>query len=340
MKNILITGAAGFIGYHLVQSLISEEYNIVGLDSLNSYYDVKLKLDRLEKCGIRMVNFEENDFSEQAVRSSSYDNYRFFHNNIINTEFIHQLFEREKFDIVINLAAQAGVRYSLINPKEYIESNVLGFLNILEACKNNGIDHLFYASSSSVYGQNYKTPFSESDPVEAPASIYACTKRTNELMAQTYDHLYNIKCTGLRFFTVYGPFGRPDMAIFLFTEAILKGEAINVFNNGDLIRDFTYIDDIITFIKSLVKFPNSTTSILNLGNNKPVLLSSFIECLETKLKIKAKINNVGMQKGDVKITHADIRKIIKITGIEPKFQIQEGISKFIDWYRQYYRIEI
>jgi len=335
MKKILVTGAAGFIGYHLSKQLCKNNFNIVGIDNLNNYYDVKLKEDRLEQLNL-------------------FDNFKFIKIDLVNKDSIFKLFEQEKFDYIIHLAAQAGVRYSIENPYAYIDSNISGFINILEACRNYPIKHLIYASSSSVYGANVKQPFSENDNVDHPVSLYAATKKSNELMAHTYSDLYKIPTTGLRFFTVYGPWGRPDMAYFSFTKDILEGKEIKVFNNGNLERDFTYIDDIVSAIEKLIDIsPNEipdwdrikaepSTSfapyrIFNIGNNQPVKLMDFISTLENLLGKEANKKFLPMQQGDVYSTFADISKLSEVIGYKPTTSIKQGLEKFVDWYMNYYR---
>lgn len=331
--NILVTGAAGFIGFHLSQRLLAEDYYVIGIDNMNEYYDVLLKKDRL-KILIRNTNFE-------------------FHNiNLSNGEKFNQLFEDKTINIVINLAAQAGVRYSLDNPHSYVNSNLVGFVNILEACRHNHIEHLIYASSSSVYGANTNIPFSTKDTVDHPISLYAATKKSNELMAHTYSHLFNIPTTGLRFFTVYGPWGRPDMAYYSFTKNIIEEKTIKVFNNGDMRRDFTYIDDIVEGIIRLLhkppmynskwdrENPDPSTSyapykIYNIGNNNPIKLMDFIHTLEKLIGKKAIIKFLPMQLGDVKETYADISDLQADVGFYPTTPIEKGLTHFVDWYKQY-----
>lgn len=333
MKKILITGTAGFIGFHLVNKLANENYNIVGIDNINDYYDVNLKYARLNETGINKDKIEYG----KDVQSEKYDNYRYLKLDLTDEKNIFKLFENERFDYVFNLAAQAGVRYSLKNPRTYIDSNIYGFLNILEACRQYPVKHLFYASSSSVYGANSKIPFSEKDPVDKPISLYAATKRGNELMAFSYHSLYNIHSTGLRFFTVYGPWGRPDMAYYKFTKAILENKPIDVYNKGKMSRDFTYIDDNIEAIRLLLLHSqknerDSLPLILNLGNNSPTNLKDFIKVIETKLERKAICKYTEMQPGDMNETWADVSELISITGYKPKTRIESGISKFVDWY--------
>ena len=335
-KSILITGACGFIGFHLINRLAVEGFEIIGLDNINDYYDVDLKYARLNNQGIIRNEIKY----AQLKQSKKFENYRFIKLNLEDKEELNILFENSKFDYVINLAAQAGVRYSIDNPYAYINSNLIGFMNILEACRHNPVKHLYYASSSSVYGKNKKAPFSEKDNVDNPVSLYAATKKANELLAAAYHNLYDISCTGLRFFTVYGPWGRPDMAYYSFTQDILNGKTIKVFNSGDLKRDFTYIDDIIESIYLLFQKDKTNSTlvnrVLNIGNNKPENLLDFISILENKLGIEAKKQYLPMQQGDVYETYADIDELIKITGYTPKVKLKSGLSHFIKWYRDYY----
>lgn len=335
MSKILITGAAGFIGFHVSQRLLARGDEVVGLDNLNDYYDVNLKLARLKQVAM--------DPGFKPVRLSLEDR-----------DGMKRLFEEEHFDIVVNLAAQAGVRYSLVNPHSYIDSNIQGFLNILEGCRHSGVKHLVFASSSSVYGANTHMPFSVHHNVDHPVSLYAATKKANELMAHTYASLYQLPCTGLRFFTVYGPWGRPDMALFLFTKAILENKPIDVFNYGRMKRDFTYIDDITEGVVRVIDKipapnpgwsgakPDSATSyapykLYNIGNNNPVELMHFIETLETCIGKKAEKNLLPIQAGDVPATYADVEDLIRDVGFKPSTPIEEGIRKFVSWYRDYYR---
>jgi UDP-glucuronate 4-epimerase len=349
--KILITGTAGFIGFHLAKKLLSEGHDIVGLDNINEYYDVNLKFGRLAETGI-----ERDQIAEATlIQSTKFSNYSFIKLKLEDREPLFRLFEKEQFDKVINLAAQAGVRYSLENPHSYIDSNIYGFLNILEACRHYSVKHLIYASSSSVYGLNEKMPFSTLNNVDHPISIYAATKKSNELMAHTYSYLFNLPTTGLRFFTVYGPWGRPDMALFLFTKAILNGEPINLFNNGDMLRDFTFVDDIVNGIDRIKDknpsadanwsgmHPNPSSSkapysIYNIGNNNPVKLLDFIEALESNLGKKALKNLLPMQPGDVPATFADVSGLVKDFNYKPNTDIKEGISRFVKWYREFYRV--
>ena len=329
--KILVTGAAGFIGFHLIKALLGKDCFIVGIDNLNSYYEVTLKKDRL-----KILNEQSNE-----------DTFSFITLDLADREAMASLFAEHGFDIVINLGAQAGVRYSIEKPHEYIDSNVVGFLNVLEGCRQTQVKHLVYASSSSVYGMNIKQPFSTGDRVDYPISLYAATKKSNELMAHTYSHLYNIPTTGLRFFTVYGPYGRPDMAYFSFTKKILAGEQIDVYNNGEMQRDFTYIDDIVEGITRIIdKIPEpqqsfATTAIApyqiyNIGNNQPVTLRRFITAIESACGKKAKENLLPMQPGDVPATYADIDELTADIGFRPETSIEDGILKFVNWYRAYY----
>ncbi|MGM8899182.1 MULTISPECIES: NAD-dependent epimerase [unclassified Psychrobacter] len=329
--NILVTGAAGFIGFHIIKKLLEKNCFIVGIDNINDYYDVDLKNDRIKV----------------LVENSSTETFKFIKLDLADREAMSTLFSRYKFDIVINLGAQAGVRYSIENPHAYMDSNMVGFLNVLEGCRQSKVKHLLYASSSSVYGMNVKQPFSTGDRVDYPISLYAATKKSNELMAHTYSHLYNIPTTGLRFFTVYGPYGRPDMAYFSFTKKILSGQQIDVYNNGVMQRDFTYIDDIVEGIIRLIdKIPvpqkSSITTALapykiyNIGNNQPVTLRRFISAIEQACGKKARENLLPMQPGDVPITYADIDELTTDIGFKPSISIEDGIAKFVEWYRSYY----
>ncbi|MDT0645921.1 NAD-dependent epimerase [Zunongwangia sp. F260] len=335
--KILVTGAAGFIGFHLTENLLQEGYEVVGLDNINDYYDVKLKYDRLKELG---VNSDEASYYSSSVDSLKYPNFKFINLNLQDRKVLPLLFKREKIDVVCNLAAQAGVRYSLENPEAYIDSNVVAFANLLECCRYHKVKHLIYASSSSVYGQNDKVPFSVEDNVDHPISLYAATKKSNELMAYTYSHLYKFRTTGLRFFTVYGPWGRPDMAMFLFTDSIIKGESIKVFNEGNLERDFTYIKDIVDGVMEVIKLENNSnvdnSSLYNIGNSKPVKLLDFISEIEENLGLEAKKEMLPMQPGDVNRTWADITSLQNDFEYYPKTGIAEGVKRFIDWYKEYY----
>ena len=334
--RVLITGAAGFIGFGLAARLLDRGDTVYGIDNLNNYYDVNLKKARLERLSSReKFSFEKLDIADRAGMES--------------------LFARNKFDAVMNLAAQAGVRYSIENPHAYIESNIVGFCNILEGCRHSKVGHLVFASSSSVYGANTRLPFSERDNIDHPISLYAATKKANELMAHTYAHLYGLATTGLRFFTVYGPWGRPDMALFKFTKNILEGKAIEVFNNGNMIRDFTYVDDIVEGVVRVMDRPaepdpawNSAAPdparsrapyrIYNIGNNKPVQLMRYIEVLERALGKKAQIEMLPMQPGDVPATTADVSALESDIGYRPKTTVEEGVPRFVEWYRRYYGV--
>ena len=322
-KTILITGAAGFIGFNLAKSLLNEQYEIIGFDNINDYYDVSLKYARLE-----ILN--------------KHKNFKFIQADLADENSVNNVFKTYKPDIAVNLAAQAGVRYSIENPKAYIDSNIIGFFNVLEACRHYPVKHLIYASSSSVYGNQKKTPFSVDDNVDRPISLYAATKKSNELMAFTYSHLYKIPATGLRFFTVYGPFGRPDMAYFGFTNKIFAGEPIKIFNNGNMLRDFTYVDDIVTGIKNILPCPpqkdenGDLYKVYNIGNNKPEKLLTFIETLEEIIGIEAKKEYLPMQPGDVYQTYADVSELEKNFNFKPQTSIKEGLTEFVNWYREFY----
>lgn len=335
--KILVTGAAGFIGYHLCEKLLALGHTVVGLDNINDYYDVNLKLARLSQLGIVPAAYNET-----AVSFIHGDRCRFVKLNLEDRENLPALFEAEKFDSVCNLAAQAGVRYSLEKPFAYAESNILGFLNVLEACRQNKTAKLVYASSSSVYGSNSKIPFSTEDTTDSPISLYAATKKSNELMAHAYSHLFGIDTIGLRFFTVYGPWGRPDMAMFLFTDAILNNKPLKVFNEGLLSRDFTYIDDIVEGVISTLlhnaKKDASLHKIYNIGNNKPVKLLDFISEIEVVTGVEAVKEMLPMQPGDVEKTWADVTGLENDFDYRPQTGIKTGVKKFVDWYRAYYKI--
>lgn len=339
MNKILITGAAGFIGFHLSKKLMEMGYEVIGVDNLNTYYDVQLKLDRLSELGI---DTRSQGFTQQEkVRSSKYSNFQFQQLDLCNEDELEILFRSEHFNIVIHLAAQAGVRYSLKNPKAYIQSNIVGFANLLEACRHHKIAHFVFASSSSVYGNQQKTPFEETDPVDHPISLYAATKKSNELMAYTYAHLYGIPTTGLRFFTVYGPWGRPDMAPFLFTKAILEEQPIKVFNHGNLMRDFTYIDDIVNGVIAVIEkgVNKGDYEIYNIGNNLPEKLMDFITILEKHIGKEAIKEYLPMQNGDVFQTYASIDRLNNKTNYRPTTNLEEGLKKFIAWYMSYYKAD-
>jgi UDP-glucuronate 4-epimerase len=347
--KILITGTAGFIGFHLTEKLLKRGTQIVGLDSINDYYDVNVKYGRLERTGIEKNKIEYN----KLIQSSVYPNYQFIQLKLEDKENLNKLFTEQKFDKVINLAAQAGVRYSLTNPDAYIDSNIVGFLNLLECCRHHSIQHLTYASSSSVYGLNENQPFSTKDNVDHPVSLYAATKKSNELMAHTYSHLFKVPTTGLRFFTVYGPWGRPDMALFLFTKAMFENKPIDVFNFGEMQRDFTYIDDIVEGVIRVNDNPpkenpdwnpnsddasvsSAPYKIYNIGNNNPVKLMDFISALEKKLGKTAVKNMLPIQPGDVPSTYADVHDLIRDLDYKPETTIQEGIDQFVDWYKEFF----
>ena len=333
-KNVLVTGAAGFIGYHLAQRLLNEGCEVAGIDNLNDYYDVHLKEDRL-------AHLTRND------------KFSFHKGDLCDLKILERIFKEKQIDVVVNLAAQAGVRYSLENPHAYVESNLVGFVNILECCRHNQVGHLVFASSSSVYGANTHMPFSVHHNVDHPVSLYAATKKSNELMAHSYSHLYGLRCTGLRFFTVYGPWGRPDMALFLFTKAILEDKPIKVFNHGKMQRDFTYIDDIVEGVVRTMKrrpepnpdwsgdTPDPGTSyvpykIYNIGNNSPIELQQFIKVIENALGREAQKEYLDLQPGDVVATYADIDDLIADVGFKPQTPIEEGVKKFVEWYKSYY----
>jgi len=333
--KILITGTAGFIGFHTVKYFAQHDFDIVGIDNINDYYPTSLKYDRLRDCGIEETEITYNSYAQ----SSTIANYRFMKMDLEDAGGMMQLFQNEKFDLVIHLAAQAGVRYSLENPKSYIKSNIEGYLNVLECCRHHQVKKLVYASSSSVYGISDKALLSINDRVDEPISLYAATKKSNELMAYTYSHLYGIETIGLRFFTVYGPWGRPDMAPFLFANAISKGKVIKVFNGGKMKRDFTFIDDIVKGIFSV-----SNTSLkgnyhlFNMGNSSPVQLNDFILCLEQEFGTTALKELVGMQPGDVIETWADVKELVAATGYKPSTAIEDGVEQFVNWYKAYYKV--
>ncbi|WP_245354819.1 NAD-dependent epimerase [Staphylococcus sp. GDY8P41P] len=333
--KILITGTAGFIGSHLSKKLISQGHQVVGIDNINDYYDVTIKEDRLKSIGT--------------------ENFTFYKINLEDDVSMDNIFKNEKPHVVVNLAAQAGVRYSLENPRAYIDSNIVGFTNILECSRHHKVEHLIYASSSSVYGANTSKPFSTSDNIDHPLSLYAATKKSNELMAHTYSHLYNLPTTGLRFFTVYGPWGRPDMALFKFTKAIVNDEAIDVYNHGKMMRDFTYVDDIVEAISRLVQKPAQPNpewtgdnpdpsssyapyKIYNIGNNSPVRLMEFVEAIENKLGKVAKKDYMDLQPGDVPETYANVDDLFNNIDFKPETTIQDGVNKFVDWYLDYYKV--
>lgn len=356
--KILVTGTAGFIGSHLALALLERGDEVVGLDNINDYYDQRVKYGRLVRGGI-LNGLDDGPAItyNQLLSSSRYPGYKFIKLNLEDKNAMMKLFEEEKFDAVCNLAAQAGVRYSLSNPQVYIDSNILGFTNILEACRHHGVNNLCYASSSSVYGLNEELPFSTDHNVDHPISLYAASKKSNELMAHTYSHLFGIRTTGLRFFTVYGPWGRPDMALYLFVKAAFEGGVIDVFNNGEMFRDFTYIDDIVEGIIRVIDNPAqsdpawngktgraSTSSapykIYNIGNNNPVRLMDFITAIENKVGITIRKNFLPIQAGDVPATYADVSDLIEDLGYKPATPIQEGINRFVDWYMDFFNAKV
>jgi len=332
--KILVTGTAGFIGFHIAKKLIENGNEVIGLDNINNYYDVRLKHGRLAETGI----VENEIVYGKLIKSKKHPNYKFIKINLEDKENIQNLFEFEKFDTVCHLAAQAGVRYSIENPYTYIDSNIVGFMNILECCRNNNIKHLIYASSSSVYGLNAKIPFSEDEKMDSPISLYAATKKANELMAYTYSHLYHLPTTGLRFFTVYGPWGRPDMAPMLFAKAISENKPIKVFNHGDLSRDFTYIDDIVegtTRLINTIPYDPPFYRIFNIGNGSPVNLMTFIDTIEKTIGKKVIKNFMPIQPGDVKQTWANTQRLKAEIDYKPEIGIEEGINRFYKWYKEY-----
>lgn len=353
MVKVLITGAAGFIGFNLIAKLLNEpDMSIIGLDSIDDYYDVNLKYNRLKLHGIGRNNIKVNSL----IKSKIYTNYSFVQANLIDYSFITELMCFEKFDIVVNLAAQAGVRYSIQNPRAYINSNIIGFLSILEGCRQSDVKHLVYASTSSVYGLNSKMPLSEHVSAEHPVSLYAATKKSNELMAHSYSHLYGLPSTGLRFFTVYGPWGRPDMALFLFAKAIKGNKPITVFNHGKMIRDFTYIDDVIQAIRLIMQkpatqcdswdsvnpMPNISSApfrIFNVGNSNPVNIEEYICALEKALGKRSKRKYVDMNEADVSVTHADVKSLEDYIDFKPSTSIEDGVRNFVEWFNWYSEVD-
>ncbi len=349
--KILVTGSAGFIGFHVVKRLISDNHIVVGIDSINDYYDAELKYSRLATVGILKGKIIDN----QKTVSNLFDAYCFYRTLLEDKAALNELFEKECFDVVINLAAQAGVRYSLINPDAYVNSNIVGFVNILECCRHHQVKHLVYASSSSVYGLNDEIPFATSQNVDHPISLYAASKKSNELMAHVYSHLFQLPTTGLRFFTAYGPWGRPDMALFIFTKNIIEGKPIQIFNYGNMLRDFTYIDDITEGITRVMQHPpepntswhsdrsdasssSAPYKVYNIGNNAPVKLLEYVYAIENALGKKAIIELLPIQPGDVPATYADVSDLVNDLGYKPSTPLQEGIQNFIDWYKEYFKL--
>jgi UDP-glucuronate 4-epimerase len=333
--KIVVTGAAGFIGFHVVQALLQQGYPVVGIDHINNYYDVRLKFARLHQTGIA----EEEISAGKAVQSSLYPSYSFVKMDLNDREELSSLFQQERFTHVIHLAAQAGVRYSLENPYAYIDANIYGFMNLLEACRHHPVEHLLYASSSSVYGANRQIPYRESDPTDHPVSLYAATKKANELMAYTYAHLYRVPSTGIRFFTVYGPWGRPDMAPSLFMSSVLNGETIRLFNHGEMERDFTYIGDIVEGLLQILPVPpsgNPPHAIYNMGCSSPVKILDFLSVIEQITGKKARVKMTGMQPGDVTATFADTTLLQKNFNYQPSTPIQTGLAYFYEWFIDFY----
>ncbi len=351
MKKVLVTGTAGFIGFHLTDRLVKEGFEVIGLDIINDYYDLNLKYSRLNYLGIEKDQIRLN----KKVSSNKYSNLNFIQSDLADHEYIVEMMSSESFDYVVNLAAQAGVRYSMDNPFAYAHSNIDGFLSILEGARHSKVKHLVYASTSSVYGLNTEMPLKETAPTEHPMALYAATKKANEMMAHSYSHLFDLPTSGLRFFTVYGPWGRPDMALFLFAEAMRKGDPIKVFNHGKMIRDFTYVDDIVESITRLiVKPPKENTNwdgdapridtssapyrIFNIGNGSPVQLMRYVEAVESSLGVKGIYNMMDIQPGDVPATHADTGALEDYIGFKPETTVEEGVSRFIEWYKRYYNL--
>lgn len=348
MKKILVTGSAGFIGFHLTKALCERGDTVIGYDNINDYYDVNLKYGRLNELGIKRAEVKDHQFAP----SSRYPNFKFIKADLCDREFLYDLIKTEQFDHVINLAAQAGVRYSVENPQAYLDANVQGFLNILEACRHNPVKHLVYASSSSVYGSNAQMPFSVHHHTDHPLSLYAATKKSNEMMAHTYSHLFNIPTTGIRFFTVYGSWGRPDMALFLFAEAIRNGEKIKVFNHGKMERDFTYVGDIVQGVMAALDQPaqanpdfnklqpdagssHAPYRLYNIGNNQPVKLMEYIKALEKAMGKTADKEFLPMQPGDVQKTYADVQDLINDFDYKPNTPLENGIREFVEWFLRY-----
>ena len=330
--KILVTGTAGFIGFHVAKRLLEMGHHVVGLDVINDYYDVSLKHARLGELGISFSDI----IPGEMLRSTHYEHHSFIQLALEDKDNVFKVFQEERFDAVCHLAAQAGVRYSLENPEAYIQSNIVGFMTILEGCRQFGVSNLSYASSSSVYGTNTSMPFRVSDKTDTPVSLYAATKKSNELMAHSYAHLYQMKVTGLRFFTVYGPWGRPDMAPMLFTDAIVNDRPIKVFNHGNMSRDFTFIDDIVNGVVCIIEKPSDHVSVYNIGHNSPVKLMDFITCLETSLGKKSEKIFMEMQDGDVERTYADVSDLINNFSYKPDTSLDEGVDAFVSWYNSFY----
>ncbi|OIQ38700.1 MAG: hypothetical protein BM563_05435 [Bacteroidetes bacterium MedPE-SWsnd-G1] len=345
-KKVLITGVAGFIGFHLAKKLVAEGLKVVGIDNINDYYDPNLKLARIQKLGVNAANLIDLDRREGLVSFVKMD--------LQDKESMLQLFKEEQFDFVVNLAAQAGVRHSLSHPQDYVDNNITGFLNVLECCRAYPIEHLVFASSSSVYGLSEAIPFNEDDSTDHPLAMYAASKKANEMMAHSYSHLFNVPCTGLRFFTVYGPWGRPDMALYIFTKAMTEGKEFEVFNNGDMSRDFTYVDDIVESIKRLLPKPpqknnpnfdaenprpsksKAAFQIFNIGNNAPVQLMDYVRAIEKELGVKGKIVFKPLQPGDVTRTYANVESLFEYIDFKPQTKVEEGIKKFVEFYREFH----
>ncbi len=351
--KILVTGTAGFIGFHVANRLLSEGHEVVGTDSINAYYDARLKYDRLTYAGIASHEIQYN----HPIQSTKHSNYVFYQLRLEDKYRVDDLFDKHRFEVVIHLAAQAGVRYSITNPEAYVDSNIVSFVNILECCRHNAIKHLVFASSSSVYGLNEEAPFAVNQNTDHPISLYAASKKSNELMAHVYSHLFKLPCTGLRFFTVYGPWGRPDMALYIFTKAIFENKPIQVFNGGEMYRDFTYVDDIVEGVIKVMDMPpkenkdwklaedtisssSAPYKLYNIGNNAPVKLTAFIEAIEKETGKKAKLNLQPMQPGDVPATYADVSDLMNDTGFKPATSIAFGVKQFIRWYKEYYKQEV
>lgn len=351
--KILVTGTAGFIGFHVANRLVHDGHEVTGTDSINSYYDARLKYDRLSYAGIASHEIQYN----HPIQSTRHSNYVFYQLRLEDKYRVEDLFKRHQFDVVIHLAAQAGVRYSITNPDAYVDSNIVAFVNILEGCRYNGVKHLVFASSSSVYGLNEEVPFSVNQNTDHPISLYAASKKSNELMAHVYSHLFRLPCTGLRFFTVYGPWGRPDMALYIFTKSILENKPIQVFNNGEMMRDFTYVDDIVEGVVNVmnvtpqenknwkpendeISSSSAPYKIYNIGNNAPVKLTDFIKAIEEEIGKKAILNMMPLQAGDVPATYADVSDLMRDTGFKPATGIAFGVKQFIKWYKDYYGQEV